>query len=78
MREARTRYYRLATTEIPVQIEGYPTSRYSVVALYPETGRKHQLRRHMKHVSPPRSSTMPTTDTGATIAISRNGSGKDG
>jgi len=53
VREARTRYRRLATTEIPVQIEGYPTSRYSLVALYPETGRRHQLRRHMKHISHP-------------------------
>lgn len=53
IREARTRYQRLATTEIPVEIEGHPTSRYSLVALYPETGRKHQLRRHMKHISHP-------------------------
>lgn len=53
LREARTRYRRLATTEIPVEIEGYPTSRYSLVALYPETGRKHQLRRHMKHIGHP-------------------------
>jgi len=52
-REARTRYRRLATTEIPVAIEGHATSRYSLVALYPETGRKHQLRRHMKHISHP-------------------------
>lgn len=53
LRDARTRYRRLATTEIPVAIEGHPTSRYSLVALYPETGRKHQLRRHMKHISHP-------------------------
>lgn len=53
VRDARTRYRRLATTEIPVAIEGHPTSRYSLVALYPETGRKHQLRRHMKHISHP-------------------------
>ncbi|MCG2584327.1 pseudouridine synthase [Massilia sp. TS11] len=53
LREARTRFRRLATTEIPVAIEGHPTSRYSLVALYPETGRKHQLRRHMKHISHP-------------------------
>lgn len=53
LREARTRYRRLATTEIPVTIEGHETSRYSLLALYPETGRKHQLRRHMKHISHP-------------------------
>jgi tRNA pseudouridine65 synthase len=53
VRDALTRYRRMATTEIPVSIEGYPTSRYSLVALYPETGRKHQLRRHMKHINHP-------------------------
>jgi tRNA pseudouridine65 synthase len=53
VREACTRYRRLATTEIPVAIEGHPSSRYSLIALYPETGRKHQLRRHMKHISHP-------------------------
>lgn len=53
VRDALTRYRRLATTEIPVAIEGHATSRYSLVALYPETGRRHQLRRHMKHISHP-------------------------
>lgn len=53
VREARTRYRTLATTEIPVTIEKYPTSRYAMVELFPETGRKHQLRRHMKHISHP-------------------------
>lgn len=53
LREARTRFQRLATTEIPVAIEGYATSRYSLVALQPETGRKHQLRRHLKHIGHP-------------------------
>ncbi len=53
LREALTRYRRLATTEIPVAIEGYPASRYSLVELQPETGRKHQLRRHMQHISHP-------------------------
>lgn len=53
VREALTRYRRLATTELPVAIERYPTSRYSLVELKPETGRKHQLRRHMKHINHP-------------------------
>lgn len=53
VREALTRYRRLATTELPVRVEGYPTSRYAVVELAPATGRKHQLRRHMKHISHP-------------------------
>lgn len=53
VREALTHYRRLATTEIPVEIERYTTSRYSLVELYPKTGRKHQLRRHMKHINHP-------------------------
>jgi tRNA pseudouridine65 synthase len=53
VREALTRYKRIATTEIPVAIEGYGSSRYSLVELFPETGRRHQLRRHMKHISHP-------------------------
>lgn len=50
-RPARTRYERIAMIEVPVAVPPYPASRYSLVALYPETGRRHQLRRHMKHVS---------------------------
>ncbi|PSF04715.1 pseudouridylate synthase [Marinobacter fuscus] len=53
VREARSAYQRLATTELPVAIERYPSSRYSLVELKPETGRKHQLRRHMKHINHP-------------------------
>ena len=53
LRDATTRYERLATTEIAVEIEGYPSSRYSLVQLFPQTGRKHQLRRHMQHISHP-------------------------
>lgn len=53
LREASTRYQRMATTELPVAIESYPQSRYSLLRLHPETGRKHQLRRHMQHISHP-------------------------
>lgn len=53
LREALTRYQRVATTEIPVEIERYPASRYSLLRLWPETGRKHQLRRHLQHISHP-------------------------
>jgi tRNA pseudouridine65 synthase len=53
LREAVTAFRRLAIAEIPVAVEGYPQSRYSLLALHPETGRKHQLRRHMQHISHP-------------------------
>lgn len=50
---ALTRYKRLAKSEMPFAVERYPQTRYSWVELYPETGRKHQLRRHMKHIAHP-------------------------
>ncbi|MCB1702640.1 MAG: tRNA pseudouridine(65) synthase TruC [Pseudomonadales bacterium] len=50
---AVTHYQRLATAEIAVAVDRYPQTRYSLVALRPETGRKHQLRRHMKHIGYP-------------------------
>jgi len=50
---AVTDYAGLATVELPVCVDRYPTARYSLVALYPGTGRRHQLRRHMKHLSHP-------------------------
>lgn len=52
-RAARTVLTRLATAELPLRVDRYPTSRYALVALEPETGRRHQLRRHLKHVDHP-------------------------
>ncbi|WON75996.1 tRNA pseudouridine(65) synthase TruC [Serratia sp. UGAL515B_01] len=50
---AVSHYQPLATVEMPVAIGRYATSRYSLVELKPETGRKHQLRRHMTHIRHP-------------------------
>lgn len=51
---AVTDYRCLAQTEQPFQSAArYPTSRYSWVELTPHTGRKHQLRRHLKHIFHP-------------------------
>ncbi len=50
---AVTHFRRLATVELPVRVDRYPTSRYALVELQPETGRRHQLRRHLAHVSHP-------------------------
>ncbi len=50
---AITNYRRLATVELPLRVDRYPTSRYSLVEVTPRTGRKHQIRRHMKHISHP-------------------------
>jgi len=54
LQEAQTQYRCLACTELPFQSAArYPTSRYSWAELTPHTGRKHQLRRHMKHIFHP-------------------------
>ncbi len=50
---ATTDYRRLATIELPYRVDRYPSSRYSLVELTPTSGRKHQLRRHMKHINHP-------------------------
>ena len=49
--EAITEYERLDTVEVSHAVGRYEKSRYSLVKLKPKTGRKHQLRRHMKHLS---------------------------
>ncbi len=48
-----THYSPLAKVECPIEIGRYPTSRFSLLALRPITGRKHQLRRHMAHIRHP-------------------------
>lgn len=48
---AVSHYRRLMNFELPYAVDRYPTSRYSLVELCPKTGRKHQLRRHLKHIS---------------------------
>ena len=45
---AQTDYRCVERVELPIALGRYATSRYSLVELKPLTGRKHQLRRHMK------------------------------
>ena len=51
--EAITDYLRIATVELDERVDRYPTSRYALLELAPRHGRKHQLRRHLKHLSHP-------------------------
>jgi tRNA pseudouridine65 synthase len=51
--EARTDFRCLAQVELPIEVDKYPQSRYSLVEALPHTGRKHQIRRHLKHLSHP-------------------------
>jgi tRNA pseudouridine65 synthase len=38
---------------VPFEIGKHPTSRYSLVEAHPETGRMHQIRKHLAHVMHP-------------------------
>lgn len=51
--EAVSNYKRLGMVEIDMPVGRYDRSRYSLVEVKPETGRKHQIRRHMKHIFHP-------------------------
>ena len=51
--DAVTEYRTVDTTELPIPMSPHPTARYALVELRPVTGRQHQLRRHMKHISHP-------------------------
>jgi tRNA pseudouridine65 synthase len=53
IQEAQTRFKTLAHGELPLPYDDFPATRFSLVKLQPLTGRRHQLRRHMKHISHP-------------------------
>jgi tRNA pseudouridine65 synthase len=51
---AVTRYRRVATFEWDFSVDGrHTTSRYALVEVEPLTGRRHQIRRHFKHIAHP-------------------------
>ncbi|MGA9394186.1 MAG: tRNA pseudouridine(65) synthase TruC [Azonexus sp.] len=51
--DAITNFRKLAEIELPVAVDRYPSSRYALLELEPLTGRRHQLRRHLKHIAHP-------------------------
>ena len=53
VQEAVTHYSRLETFEIPVALGKHATSRYSLLEAEPETGRMHQIRKHLAHIFHP-------------------------
>ncbi len=53
LQEAVTHLRTLQRTEVPIPFGKHATSRYSLVELTPETGRMHQLRKHMAHILHP-------------------------
>ena len=50
---AQTRYATLHRGELPIEQGLFPSLRWAEVQLQPLTGRRHQLRRHMKHIAHP-------------------------
>ncbi|MFZ2958072.1 MAG: pseudouridine synthase [Candidatus Ozemobacteraceae bacterium] len=52
-RPALTRYRTLGVHELPVPVPPHQTSRYSLVEVFPETGRRQQIRRHFAGLSHP-------------------------
>ncbi len=53
LQDAVTHLRTLQRTEVPISSGKHATSRYSLVELTPETGRMHQLRKHMAHILHP-------------------------
>ncbi len=53
LRPAITGYRKIAQAELPVLISRHPISRYSLLEVHPQTGRMHQIRRHLKRIRHP-------------------------
>ncbi|MBU2018451.1 MAG: pseudouridylate synthase [Bacteroidetes bacterium] len=53
IQEAVSHFSCLSKFEIPFSSGQFPTSRYSLIHLTPETGRFHQLRKHTAHIFHP-------------------------
>ena len=53
LQDALTAYTTLHRAELQVPFGAHPTSRYSLVEVTPQTGRMHQIRKHMSHIFHP-------------------------
>lgn len=51
--EAITQFRCLAQTEVPIPLGKHATSRYSLIEAFPQTGRQHQIRKHLNHLRHP-------------------------
>ncbi|MDO6428329.1 tRNA pseudouridine(65) synthase TruC [Thalassotalea sp. 1_MG-2023] len=52
-KDAITDYQSVATATLPIPLGKYSTVRYSLIKLSPQTGRRHQIRRHLAHLRHP-------------------------
>ncbi len=50
---ALTAFVTRARSESPWPVGRYASARHSLVEVYPRTGRRHQIRRHFKHIAHP-------------------------
>ena len=53
IQSAQTQLHTLCRGELPIPQGTFPNLRWAEVQLQPLTGRRHQLRRHMKHIAHP-------------------------
>lgn len=53
LQEAVTDFITLARWSLPIPVDRYPSTRVALVQAEPHTGRRHQIRRHLKHVAHP-------------------------
>jgi tRNA pseudouridine65 synthase len=54
MLDARTDWQLLSRFEWPLQTDArFPTSRFALLEAHPFSGRRHQIRRHLKHIAHP-------------------------
>ena len=53
LQDAQTHFRELARVELAYAVDRYPSARYSLVEATPLTGRRHQIRKHLKHLSHP-------------------------
>lgn len=53
LQDAQTRFATQERYTLPIPQGSFPTTRCALVELQPLTGRRHQLRRHMKHIAHP-------------------------
>ncbi|MFT6122556.1 MAG: tRNA pseudouridine65 synthase [Oleiphilaceae bacterium] len=52
-KESVTHYQTLKQYILPYSDGHFESCRYSLIKVFPKTGRKHQIRRHLKHISHP-------------------------
>jgi tRNA pseudouridine65 synthase len=53
LQDARTRYRVLEYYELPLPYDRFAATRCALLELQPLSGRRHQLRRHLKHIAHP-------------------------